>query len=227
MLDRSQGNTVFLQISASNSLCTLVEMSPNYEIKPVGRSYNGFEWEQYAGDFSSLTFTCVSNECSVDLPEPEAGKEYYLTSFAHSLNPNDVAARFLEKTTFGPTKADIALFQSFVSSADYLEEQFSKDMTSHRAYWRSKVGDWRALTNTATTLYANPCDTGARYRKYAIIRDDYRRYMQIETVGAMVAVSVGGNYNGDYFVRTVVANVTAGGARSGWSDPGFIIPDGT
>jgi hypothetical protein len=90
-------------------------------LKPVGRSYNGNEWEVAPGDFSSLVFDCSLSEigegsgnCLVRLPKPTKGRRYLLKShdYGHELTPDDLTARFLERATFGPTKADIKAFNS-------------------------------------------------------------------------------------------------------------------
>ena len=91
-------------------------------LKPVGRSYNGNEWEAAPGDFSSLVFDCSfslygkggGGNCLVMLPKPKKGRHYLLKShdYGHELTPDDLTARFLEKATFGPTKADIEAFTS-------------------------------------------------------------------------------------------------------------------
>ena len=92
-------------------------------LKPVGRSYNGNKWEAAPGDFSSLVFDCSSSlygigegggNCVVMLPKPIKGRRYLLKShdYGHELTPDDLTARFLEKATFGPTKADIEAFTS-------------------------------------------------------------------------------------------------------------------
>ena len=86
---------------------------------------------------------------------------------------------------------------------------------------------FHSTTSTAATLYGNPCLEGARYRRYAIMRDDFERYMTIETdpTTNQTTVSVGSK-GGESFARTVVPNVTIAIDCSS-CDSGFKIPDGT
>ena len=112
-------------------LCTLVEATWDEgenpaitttaaftNLKPVGRSYNGNDWEAAPGDFSRLVFDC-NGDCAVQLPRPPEGRVYVLRSsdYGHQLRPDDLVARFLERATFGPTKADI---QNFTSPEDWV-----------------------------------------------------------------------------------------------------------
>ena len=79
-------------------------------------------------------------------------------------------------------------------------------------------------------MYTNPCKSGARYRRYAFIRDDDNRFMEITTLdNGLKAIKIGGpNPNDDYFIRTIVPNVTVSGGNDGYSspDPGNLVPDG-
>jgi hypothetical protein len=101
--------------SSNVHLCTLVQISPDgNNIKPVGRSYAGYDWEASSGEFSTLVWSCSGSSCVVDLPSLPDGAVYQLTSFDCTCilfvaGPDEVA-RFLEQATFGPTRADINKF---------------------------------------------------------------------------------------------------------------------
>lgn len=205
------------------------------DMKPVGRSYLGNDWEiSSSSDFSYLKFKCGIDNCHVELPEPPIGTAYYLTSIEYSVrNSADEAARFLERTTFGPTLTEISNLQGS-NEVDYIWDQIrQKPATSHREYWRSKIAAISSTTSTAAKLFGNPCHADARYRSFAFVRDDYERYVQFVTKstawGKQTEVRVGPNFAGEYLLRTVVPNVTIADANDGWGKPdrGFFVPDGT
>jgi hypothetical protein len=205
--------------SSSESVCALVEVDtasigttdePN--MKLVGRSYSGKEWESYAGPFSSTTFDCTggSSTCSVTLPTPKTGRSYVMKqfSFPHSRSQDDLVARFLEKTTFGPTKDEIA---SFTTPAEWIASQLEQPMTSHRAFWRERVTAWHSETNFHTLLHTDACSEGARYRKYAFITTDVERMVEFEQSDvdpSKIIVSVDG------VVRTIVDGPIGTGSGS-------------
>ena len=177
-------------------------MSDTNETRPVGRSYSNEDWEPYAGEFSTLSFSCDAIGCEVDLLTPASGSHYILTAYEHTLPADDEAARFLERASFGPTKAEIA---AFTTPLDYVVAQLALDPTSHRQYFRERVTDWHPETTTHGLLHTHPCNQGARYRAYAFTVGDDDRYVNITT-----------NENGnrelaiDGILRTVVESVHGG-----------------
>jgi hypothetical protein len=202
LIDLAQSNTIKLENSDDGSLCTLVELTTDDEIKPVGRSYNGFDWEQYAGVFATSSFSCDADDvCTVTLPSPPAGHGYVLTSFEHSLSTEDEAARFLEKSTFGPTRSEIAGFSSPLA---WVQNQMSLPATSHRQFFRERATSWHTETAFQGLLSTHPCSQDARYRKYAFLRTDAERWVTIETSGSDRILSINGQ------IRTVVDSVKTG-----------------
>jgi len=168
-------------------------------LKPVGRSYNGNDWEAAPGDFSRIVFDC-NGGCGVQLPRPSQDRVYVLRSFeyGHELRPDDLVARFLERATFGPTKAEI---QSFTSPESWMREQIAIAPTSHREFFRTRATDWFYYTWQTGLLHAGPCDVGSRYRSFAITRRDKGSYLHIRKSphdANKLILSVGG------YVRTVV-----------------------
>jgi hypothetical protein len=198
-------------------LCTLVEVSSTDDIKPIARSYDGNDWEPYAGDFAYATFACYSGACNVDsVTQKTGGYRYFLTSSTHVLS-NDALkkARFLEKTTFGPTKADISAFNG--DAANWVKDQVNSavtPLTSHRAFWRSRVTAWHTEPQRSGTLFTSPCDSGARYRGYAFINKDLNRYLHVSrTDSGKFALAVSTKKDEPGLLRTVVGNVTYRGDR--------------
>lgn len=117
-LDDADGDgqvTVRFPVSRSGELVTLVRIDDTIYI-PIGRSYDGNDWESVAGIEDTLVYDCeeeiLSHQCTVTLPYSE---DYYLTVFNHTLTHRAEAARFLERATFGPTTAEI---DQLASSAD-------------------------------------------------------------------------------------------------------------
>ena len=192
--------------SNSNRLCTLVQISSNGQsLKPVGRSYAGYDWEASSGDFATLGWSCNGgSSCVVNLPPLPTGALYQLTSFdAPELFRNEIdeVARFLEQATFGPTRADIGSFgvtnlpQVFANWVQ--EQQVGIPITSHRAMFRRHLN---ARTEVATHQGAitHPCQKGTRYRRFAFSSKDKDKYVDITTNGTKKILSIDG------FVRTVV-----------------------
>jgi hypothetical protein len=205
-IDFTDTGQTTLSIPAKKGLCTLVQVSPDGQsFKPVGRSYAGNPWEAYSGEFASLKWTCSGTSCVVNLPALANGAVYQLMTFAtptsSSVRQNEIA-RFLEQTTFGPTRTDIAnlntsanLQQAF--AAWIKAQQSTVPLTSHRAAFRQRMN---AKMETATRMGAvtHPCQKGSRFRLYAFNAKDKGKYIDIQTVGSKRILRVDG------FVRTVV-----------------------
>lgn len=175
-------------------------------IKPIGRSYNHHDWEQYSGHFSNILFSCDEEEpaCFVNLPKPEEGYNYILTSYDHSLPEKDVAARFLEKTTFGPRRSEIA---SFTSPLEWIQKQMSLPATSHRAFFRERATNWHFEATHAGLLHTGPCNKGARFRRFAFANPDKARIVTVSNVtndGSKRIVSIDGE------IRTIARSVQIG-----------------
>ena len=217
-LSHTETSRIILQLAvgAPHTLCTLVEQAPparpntNHLLKPYGRSYNHHAWEAYANHWAS--FECSLSFCTVELPLPPTTEHVYLLSTSErTLSPTNFAARFLEKTTFGPTLAEIAAFDA---PQAYVQEQLElSTVTSLRQFWRARIGHWHTTTGGHGQLAAHPCRATARYRSYAFIDLDERRIVTIAHYHAEVVLSVDG------LARTVVPNVTL-------RDTGDELPDG-
>lgn len=118
------------------------------KIAPVARSYDGRAWEPSSGEFATLllrgvVFGDYTDGTQINLPELAAGEQYYLTSYSYAISHNDTVARFLETVTFGTTTADLVAWDNLNvtkdTASEWILEQISKPMTSHREFFRLRV----------------------------------------------------------------------------------------
>jgi len=177
-----------LDLAKSSNLCTLVEVrsagltgSSVLGLKPVGRSYSGNDWENYSGPYGASPFDCSSgSSCQISPPVPPEGNTYILKTYATpSFTTKETSARFLEKGTFGPRRSEI---DSFTSPEEWVSTQLKMStITSHRAFFRERVTHWHTESTYHNLLHTEPCNEGARYRKYAFIPTDNDRFIKIET----------------------------------------------
>ena len=190
------GETVILQ--RSSQLCTLWQATKHSaNIIPVGRSYKGHEWEPSSGPFASVKFSCDDDKCAVTLPDLPRGYHYELAAFEYALPPRDENARFLEQSTYGPTREDLDSFpDSF--AAWIKDQQENVAMTSHRQTFRTHV-NYRQQFLTYTGYPTRPCERGARYRRYALVHWDTEVEFRTDTVTNRVLLA-----DTDGFVRTVL-----------------------
>ncbi|KAL3922848.1 MAG: hypothetical protein SGILL_001983 [Bacillariaceae sp.] len=189
LVDVSFGTVLDIDVySATDSVCALVEMGvsatnePTDGLVPVGRSYSGFDWEASAGHFAAYDWKCTSgNSCTVYLPDPAMGRSYMLITYehTHSYTQYDAIARFLEKTTFGPTRDEI-FDGSFPGKEAWVQEQFDLPASSHRQYFRERMTNWQPQTSEFGLVRAEPCDVGARFRKYTFLKTDRDRWVSFE-----------------------------------------------
>lgn len=209
-------------ISDAKRLCTLVRISPDgTSFKPIGRSYDGNSWEASAGEFSTMYWSCSGSSCVANLPALPVGSVYQLTSFdnpQHFLGQIDEIARFLEQTTFGPTRAAINTFDASDLPAAFAKWVFNQQttvpITSHRAIFRQHLNA-RMEVATPQGAVTHPCQAGTRYRRFSFSLKDDEKYLDITTVGTKRVLRVDG------FVRTVVE----GPIVSIW-DPTVVFQDG-
>ena len=86
--------SVMVQIAHTN-LCTLTEVVTSPEddrrsLIPIALSYDNNLWEKAAGAYATTLFNsediiCHDIGCQINLPALDAGEEYHLTSYTHSL----------------------------------------------------------------------------------------------------------------------------------------------
>jgi hypothetical protein len=193
----SSTHRILLGKSLPGILCTLLEVSTDaasradrdLRLTPIGRSYNGGGWESYKGLYSDsniVPLSCSHDEagdCLIVLPPPSPGRQYVLKSYGdRELGPRDTTARFLERTTFGPTTHEIdTLFQAGNDPTQWLKDQLKLPVTSHRQFFRERATNLHPETTWMGTLSAGPCNAGARYRRFVFVPKDIGRTLTIET----------------------------------------------
>jgi len=147
--------------------------NPNSVYQQGGRSYDGRDFESSPPLF--VSFTC--DECNAGTPcvctmkTPETKtcriKSYEIAGGEPTAAQR--AARFLLKTTFGPTQAEIDNFPA--TNKEYFEAQVAKAVGSHRQYYRENSND-RKLSATASGDLVKPCDVKSRWSRYIFSNSD-------------------------------------------------------
>lgn len=188
--------TVMVQFASTGMLCTLVKVTANANssdiiaIVPLARSYDGFMWELAPGDYSTSfvsanIFQCYDKGCQFTLPVKRDNEWFQLRSYQYSLPEIDQYARMLERTSFGVSQSDLKAISSmpspvanissdtiFFKMAQWLHTQISINATSHREFWRARANP-RLYAPSNVGIPNQPCQIGARYRRYAFVRNDY------------------------------------------------------
>lgn len=190
------GSRISIIKSSPDRLLTLVVLaSDGTSFKPVGRSYNGRDWETSAGEFAgSVLFVCEDSNngtnmdmlCSVDLPGlPNDGSRYQITLFnkPEYYTDRDVVARFLEQTTFGGTKEEIDTFVTAgtYEFAQWIQDQQQSKVMSHRELYRRHMNAQFPVHNP-TGPVTGPCQVGCRYRRTSFSVKDTDRVLTIRTL---------------------------------------------
>ena len=170
-----------VELPISSNLCTLAKLDAGNRRTPVGRSYDGNDWEVSAGYFSARVSIDACYEglyCHVTLPAlptPLEGQEahvYMLSSFQHSISPQAQVARFLEQATFGPTLEEI---QSTTSDAfhSWIESQITHPPSSHREFYRQRTNPKWEFPTYNGAVGPGACEVHSRWRTYALTSRDY------------------------------------------------------
>ena len=174
--------------SGGNRLCTLVHLaSDGTSFAPVARSYSGQDWEPSAGRFDTvISFDCEDETCQVTLPGLEDGSVYVLMTYEKPsyYQTQDVAARFLEQTTFGPKMEEIQQFSkaSTLEFAQWIQDQQDNvPIMSHREVFRRHLNARYEVPSPLGPV-TRPCDAGTRYRLLAFSEKDFDKLVTLETV---------------------------------------------
>ena len=196
-------STVNLKRSAPDSLCTLVRVTfaaPNDDeeefvrqdqvgrniLAPAGRSYHSLPWERVAGPYrSSVHYDCGHDDeddnremlhvCQVTLPPLGSNQAFVLLTYNRTLSQRNTVARFLQQTTFGPTKEEVESWDYSAGDdafATWTQEQmYTVPLTSHREFWRRRV---RQRFDRAAPVGrpAHPCESNSRWREVAFTEWD-------------------------------------------------------
>jgi uncharacterized protein (DUF1800 family) len=212
------GGLVFLEKSSTGSLCTLVKVNSNdSSIIPIGRSYNGGDWENTAGAFSNIPFSCEPF-CGIELPSLANGDTYRLAEFTHSISQQEELARFLDQSTFGVTRKDLLSFDeefpTDVSIASWIQNQIDNvEITSHRAWFRKhSFHHFPRPSKTMRPLHS--CEVNNKWRKYALNSNDLKRALLIKNVSGKIIISLDGQ------IRTIVESID-------WNKESYVTKHGS
>eukprot|EP00571_Detonula_confervacea_P017647 CAMPEP_0172312770 /NCGR_PEP_ID=MMETSP1058-20130122/18549_1 /TAXON_ID=83371 /ORGANISM="Detonula confervacea, Strain CCMP 353" /LENGTH=2999 /DNA_ID=CAMNT_0013026315 /DNA_START=101 /DNA_END=9097 /DNA_ORIENTATION=+ len=179
----ARSSTILLtNTAAAGQLCTLfaITYSDNYADStttsrfyiPVGRSYDGHDWERVAGKHTDLDYGCANGLCSVTLPNAHF-VEYYMAAYKYELTGPQAWARFMEKASFGATAADTAGKAGTVAEmAAAITAWNTKEPTSHREYFRSRLNPRSLEVYKYGLSGPHACDQGSYWRKFAFTRKD-------------------------------------------------------
>lgn len=207
------GEKIRLETTKDGELCTLTAKNAKSDFVPVGRSYNGNNWESVAGPYPYLEYKCESSYCETIIPHDI--QQQHLVTFelnmmpSISLSKRDEIARFLEQTTFGTEPGELAEMERKAAETSDLMHLFSDwvynqiynmTATSHRAFYRRYV-DSPLFHPYREGEQRTPCKRGARWRWYSFTRNDLREQLSVGKMSGRFVLSVNG------VMRTMVGNL--------------------
>ena len=241
-IDSSSSNTGLIKLAKTvtpGTLCTLWTSQTSEDGNksfyiPVGRSYDGNDWERAAGKYDTLSWDCSAGDgtCLVTLPDTDT-QVYRLTSYLHTLTAEQTSARFFERASFGPTSGLLSVATNEANMASWIQTQFDTTvtpMTSHREYFRKRLNPRSLEVYKYGRSGPHPCDVNSRWRSFAFTRKDAVMSTYDNTFWPMMlhnvtleTKTVNGN---DKFLWRYAGHVrTMLNARPMLSD-GTAIPDG-
>ena len=183
-----QSNTISrFVVSSAGTLCTLnrIQTSDTGEvifIAPVARSYDGNDWETVSGPYK-VQINCANSECAIFVPDSSSDNfRFQLTSYdtrSRNFSSQDLASRFLEQATFGPTLKTIASLSGSVTKRELSSniEQWVKNqindqpISSHREFYRKRSNTIVRSTNSIGSP-PHPCSKGSRWQSYSFNKRD-------------------------------------------------------
>lgn len=178
-----------------DTLCTLtfLQYNPNGDdiIIPIGKTYDGHNWELSGGPFiHSIQFDCSSSSSSCTVitpPKPDSSPQskfqlisFQLSSSSSQLKSQNIAARFFEQVTFGTKRSDIAPYTDLPNMGDSSarhdldsdlaqwahDQMYTEGETSFRAHFRRNSNTrLRNVENIGKPNHV--CSENTRWHKYA------------------------------------------------------------
>jgi hypothetical protein len=216
-----RGGEIRIKNSNSDIICLLVEIKKEGFLKPVGRSYSSFDWEQSPGENSKLSFNCIDSVCTTKLPLIDEGSRYQISAFNRpSYSEADEVARFLEQATFGQKMSEVQQLTSggdlFPNIVSWIQKQQNDvPMTSHREFYRKRLNA-RQEAPQAFGAVTHPCEIGTRFRRFAFSAKDEAYSVQVITLNDKKVLKV------NSAIRTVVD-----GSLNSADSLKTPVPDGT
>ena len=186
---------------------------------PLGRSYDGRQWESTAGPAyvrfdcanASIPFNWTELLCGASLPlmlkDGRRVIRYEVEStIVESLSPEKDAVRLLIQGTFGPTETSISeIVDGGLSADEWISRQMDETLlpaTSHRAHFRRRANSRLrpgAGERSAPIGVRSPCDSGSRWNRFAFTKQDVGKVIEIvseDAVAVVVQEKVGGRMRG-------------------------------
>lgn len=183
-----------------SGLCTLFLETASSKYIPVARSYNGNGWERSGGNFAAknlLEWRCNQGQCFTVLPD---GESYVLEQRpVRQATTTESWARFLESATYGVTPDDL-LFLESRSFAGFLRNQVDLKPTSHREFYRRRLGSVLEHHYPEFATRANPCAAHSLWRRKFFTEKDVNKDITVRSVTGGREISVDGE------VRSVLQN---------------------
>ena len=172
--------TIIIETAPKNTLVVLARRTSRINYIPVSRSYDGNDWEAAAGIHSNLSIFCGRDVSSgirkCQLPIPVASNDvYFITKYRNEISDKARVARFLERSTFGPTLSEINAFDETSleqSMAEYVRDQIATPVGSHREFYRQRLNPRRLETEKHGVTGPRPCDPFSRWRSFAFTSND-------------------------------------------------------
>ena len=188
----------------------------------AGRAYGGHSWESAPPEL--VRFSCgngsggpavfqryltasantASPDCTIQLPNSSAVR-YQITVFDYAnetVSNRSAAARFLMRTTFGPTRRaiDTYLTEYGADPAAWLAAQVASPPTLLRAWWRKRVNPRiHDAAETGAGQVRSACSNMSRWSRFAFNGNDNGSPLEVASAGdGFLRLSVRGE------LRTVV-----------------------
>jgi hypothetical protein len=177
------------EVSGADKLCTLSLVLADGSWRQLARSYDGNAWEARAAS-PRLSFSCSGSTCNSLLPAVEAGAALVLEGYA-SPGASAEAARFLQQASFGPSKASISALQALGGPVAWVRAELARPASLHRSYFRERVNP-RVLASSPAGRPRRACESGSRWRAYALRAEDVGRLLSVSGSSAPFTLSVGG-----------------------------------
>ncbi|KAL3937927.1 MAG: hypothetical protein SGBAC_007063 [Bacillariaceae sp.] len=171
---------VLLNTADTDVLVVLSQRNSDTEYIPVGRSYNGYDWEAAPGLHRRLPITCgdlnAVRKCQLELDNSDEDGTYFLTRYTRAVSDNVRVARFLEMATFGPTLSLINTFE--YDNLEYGMANFVKDqienqpVNSHREFYRRHLNVRAVETYKHGVIGPGACERNSKWRRFAFTTKD-------------------------------------------------------
>ena len=188
----------------------------------AGRAYGGHSWESAPPElvrfscgngsdslavrqrYLTASATTTNPDCTIRLPNSSAAR-YQITVFDYAnetVSNRSVAARFLMRTTFGPTRRaiDAYLTEHGADPAAWLAAQMASSPTLLRAWWRKRVNPRiQDAAETRAGQVRSACSDMSRWSRFAFNGNDNGSPLEVASAGdGFLRLSVRGEF------RTVV-----------------------